>query len=102
MLHALRVGSPPAWEDAPAEFQADLAAMDKLDDEALWKIARGRKIGSDMARYDMLLEGNKSGKLIENERMELARLRAEADRFMLRKAHAAVLLRWRGHDVPAP
>ena len=102
MLHALRVGSPPAWEDAPAEFQADLAAMDKLDDEALWKIARGRKIGSDMARYDVLLGGNKSGKLIENERMELARLRAEADRFMLRKAHAAVLLRWRGHDVPAP
>jgi hypothetical protein len=26
MLHTLRVGSPPAWDDAPPEFQADLAA----------------------------------------------------------------------------
>ncbi len=102
MLHALRVGSPPMWEDAPAEFQADLAAMDKLDDEALWVIARGRKIPAEMKRYDALLEHNQSGALTAAERLELAALRTEADRFMLCKAHAAVLLRWRGHEVPAP
>jgi len=34
MLHALLVGSPPEWDDAPEEFQADLAALDKLDDTA--------------------------------------------------------------------
>jgi hypothetical protein len=33
-------------------------------------------------------------------RSELDMLRREADRFILIKAHAAVLLRWRGHDVP--
>ena len=35
MLRALQVGSPPAWKTAPAEFQADLAALDRLDDAAL-------------------------------------------------------------------
>lgn len=99
ILHALRVGSPPAWDDAPSEFQADLASMDKLDDDALWQVARGRKAPADMQRYDTLLERNKGGELTDTERLELARLRAESDRFTLRKAHAAVLLRWRGHSI---
>jgi hypothetical protein len=29
-------------------------------------------------------------------------LRHQADLFMLKKAQAAVLLRWRGHHVPNP
>jgi hypothetical protein len=39
VLHSLKVGSPPAWDNAPEEFQTDLAALDRLEDEALWKIA---------------------------------------------------------------
>ena len=42
LMRALQVGSPPTWETAPAEFQADLAALDRLDDAALWRIARAR------------------------------------------------------------
>jgi hypothetical protein len=42
LLHAVEVGNPPSWEDVPAEFQADLAAFDWLDDKALWQIARGQ------------------------------------------------------------
>lgn len=102
ILHALRVGSPPSWDDAPSEFQADLAAMDRLDDDALWKIARNRKTAVEMERYDILLERNRNGTLTEAERLELVALRSEADGFTLRKAHAAVLLRWRGHNVPPP
>ena len=40
VLRAIQVGALPSWEDAPAEFQADLAALDRLDDAALWHIAR--------------------------------------------------------------
>lgn len=100
LLHALRIGSPPAWDDAPPEYQAELAAMDRLDDDALWKLARGRKSEAEMARYDKLLEQSAAGALGDAERSELETLRREADRFILIKAHAAVLLRWRGHDVP--
>ena len=99
MVHALRVGSPPEWEDAPPEFQADLAAMDKLDDDSLWKIARSRKSEEAMERYDLLLGRNQAGALTEAERLALTALREDSDRFMLRKAQAVVLLRWRGHEV---
>jgi len=46
------------------------------------------------------LDKNANGALTSAERDELTRLRHEADRFMLHKAHAAALLRWRGHQLP--
>lgn len=99
MIHALQVGSPPAWDDIPEEFQAEIAALDKLDDNTLVHIARDRKTAIDMERYNILLEHNSSGTLTETERLELTALRHDADLFMLRKAQAAVLLRWRGNSV---
>lgn len=100
MLHALKVGSPPDWDNAPDEFKADLATLDRLEDEALWKIATAQKTCEDMARYDELLDRNQNETLSQAERLELMELRSQADRFMLRKAQAAALLHWRGHHVP--
>ena len=102
VLHALQVGSPPAWNDAPAEFQADLAALDRLDDDALWRIARSSRSEADMRHYQELLDRHADGTLTDAKRRELDELRQEADRFMLRKAHAAALLRWRGYQLPSP
>ena len=53
-----------------------------------------------MAAYDELLEKNKRGEASESEHLKLEQFRIEADRFMLRKAYAAALLRWRGHAAP--
>ena len=100
LLRALQVGSPPSWEDAPAVFQSDLAALDRLDDQSLWRIARSTQLDQDWSYYQGLLEKNADGLITASERLELERLRLEADRFMLRKAHAAALLRWRGYIVP--
>ncbi len=100
ILRALQVGSPPAWDDVPEEFQADLASLDRLADGNLWSIARSQKSREQMERYDLLLEANQERELTEGERMELATLRIEADRFMLRKAQAAAILRWRGQTIP--
>ena len=100
LLHAVQVGCPPSWEDAPVAFQADLAALDRLDDEVLWRIARSRRTEADIARLQELLERKANDQLTEAERVELIQLRTEADRFLLRKAHAAALLRWRGHAIP--
>ena len=100
VLRAIQVGAPPSWEDAPAEFQADLAVLDRLDDDLLWHIARSHQTEADMVRYQELLEKNSGNTISDTERAELTRLRTEADRFMLRKVHAAALLRWRGHHIP--
>jgi hypothetical protein len=105
-LHALNVGSPPDWTNVPDEFQVDLAALDRLEDEALWKIAQSHKSATEMERYSLLLERsrlcrrNQEGILTDAERAELTALRAENDRFMLLKAQAAALLHWRGYQIP--
>ena len=100
LVRAVRAGSPPDWSQAPAEFQADLAALDRLDDDALWRIARSQRNATDMERLQELLEMNADGALTASGRLELDDQVAKADRFMLRKAHAATLLLWRGHAVP--
>jgi hypothetical protein len=102
IIHALKVGSPPDWDDVPEEFQANLAALDRLDDAALWAIARSHRSSAEMTRYDELLDRNQEGALSDSEKLELTELRQAADAFMLRKAHTVVLLRWRGHLVPHP
>ena len=98
LLHAVKVGSPPDWSDAPAEFQGDLAILDRLPDDALWQLAQAH-YGADMGRHQALLDKNAEGSLSAAESAELSELREHADRFMLRKAHAAALLRWRGQHL---
>lgn len=100
LLHAVEVGSPPSWDDVPAEFQADLAALDRLDDKTLWQVARSRQSESVMGRHEELLYKNANDTLTPGERNELTQLRQDANRLMLRKAHAAALLRWRGYQLP--
>lgn len=97
LLRAVQVGSPPSWEDAPAEFQADLAALDRLDDDSLWRVARSSQLDQDWSRYQELLDRNADGTMTESEQNELEKLRLAADRIMLCETLAAVLLRWRGH-----
>jgi predicted transcriptional regulator len=101
-LRALQVGSPPAWQTAPAEFQADLAALDRLDDASLWRIARTHTDPALMDRYQALLDKNANRTLSVQERQELTRLGTDLDRQMLLKVHAAALLQWRGHQIPPP
>jgi len=99
-LHALRMGSPPDWKDIPPEFQADVAAPDRLDDTALWRVARQKRDREEMSDYQRLLDKNTDGTISEAESEKLKSLRTESDRFMLLKAHAVALLRWRGYQIP--
>jgi hypothetical protein len=46
-----------------------------------------------MTRYETLLQKNQDHTLSDTERTELITLRVEGDRFMLRKAQAAGILR---------
>lgn len=96
-LNATQASSAPGWADAPAEFQADLATLERLDDDSLWTIARSLQQDIDMVRYQELLDKNAADALTPTERIELTDLCTTADRFMLCKAQAAAILCWRGH-----
>lgn len=58
VLRAVQMGSPPSWEEAPAEYQVELAALDRLDDEVLWRLARSNQLAQDTTRYQELLDKN--------------------------------------------
>ena len=48
----------------------------------------------------MLLDKNSENTLTSNETQMLHKLGEEARRLTLKKAHAYMLLKWRGHAVP--
>jgi hypothetical protein len=83
----------------PPEFQSALAALDRLDDDALWRVARSQRSEAELERYDELLDRNQNDRLTAAEQNELTGMRKGAEQFMLCKAQAAVLLRWRGHSI---
>ena len=70
-LQAIRIGSPPDWEDVPSEFQADIAALDRLDDKALWRAARQKHTEAEMKIYQELLDKNSDGTISEADALLL-------------------------------
>lgn len=91
---------PPSVENAPAEIQAELLAMQKLPVETLLEIAQSQVSPSQQARYLALQEKQEAVSLTPAERQELRDLRQGADQLMLRKAYAWAILRWRGQHIP--
>lgn len=92
---------PPSTDNAPAELQGELLAMQVLSTEDLYAIAQAQVEDEVRDRQAELLERNEDGQLTFEERQELTQLRQSADHLMLRKAYAWSLIRWRGHKLPA-
>lgn len=92
--------SPPLGSNLPPEIQTELEALENLSDDALWQIAESKMNPDKVAMYDALLERQKLGTLTPEGYAWLKKLRHEADALMLRKAHAYVLLKNRGHQLP--
>jgi hypothetical protein len=91
---------PPLPDDLPEEMRAELIALEQLSDDALWEVARSMVAPEQSQQLSMLLEKNRRGVLSDEEQTGLEQLRGMADRLMLRKAYAYVLLKWRGYRLP--
>lgn len=98
MLRVLEVGSPPDVLDVPEVVRADLVVLDGLDNGALWQIAYGNEASTMVRGLEAKLEQDGPA----TDPMELLRLQEEIDLAVLRKSHAAAILRWRGCVVPLP
>jgi hypothetical protein len=70
-----------------------------LDDESLWRAARGRLAAEAAERIEQLHLKRQRDDLTETEVQELAALMRRYERAMLVRAQAAALLRQRGHDI---
>jgi hypothetical protein len=84
----------------PPEVEAELRALEVLNDDLLWAVARSRINLTKQRRWQRLLEKSKQRGLTEPERQELERLMADNDRLMVCKAQAYLLLKKRGHRIP--
>ncbi|MCK4451394.1 MAG: hypothetical protein KAX26_12465 [Anaerolineae bacterium] len=99
LVRALKASLPPL-DGLPSELVEELVELESLDDEALWQVMASRMPAAQQRELDHLLRENQAGTLTEQGWQELDRLQREADRVMLHKARAAVLLRFRGHRLP--
>lgn len=90
----------PSLEKAPPEYRSELEAMEDMNDEELWRMLRSRPAPAKQRRLERLLDKNQREKLTDPERRALGELRADGDRRMLRRSYAAILLKYRGHQVP--
>jgi hypothetical protein len=99
LVRALEASLPPL-DGLPSELAEDLVELESLDNESLRQVMVSKVPTAQQRELDRLLRKNQAGTLTEQERQKLDRLQREADRVMLRKARAAVLLRFRGHRLP--
>ncbi len=92
--------SLPALQGLPDELIADLTTLETLDTEALWQVMKELVPAGTRADLRGLLERQQEDSLTTSEQQRLASLQQQADLVMLRKARAAVLLRFRGKRLP--
>ena len=90
----------PTLEGLPPDVMQDLVAQESLDDQALWRVMLETVPLDQQHRLHDLLLRNQAGMLTASEHAQLSGLQQQADLVMLRKARAAVLLRFRGKRVP--
>jgi hypothetical protein len=90
----------PSLEKVPPEYRAALEALEDLGDDELWKVSERRLGPAKQRRLANLLDKNQRGKLTDRERQALTRLRTDADRLMLERSYALLLLKYRGHRIP--
>ena len=99
LVSALQV-SLPSLDGLPTELVERLVELENLDDESLWQVMLSTVPAAQQRELDRLLRKSQAGTLTEQERRKLDQHQRGADRVMLRKARAAVLLRFRGHRFP--
>lgn len=90
-MQSLEGNLPPPVTNAPPEMQIELLALQTLPVTELKRIAASQIPPAQQARHPALPEKNK-GNITPEEREELAQLRLDADRLMLRKAYAWAVL----------
>ena len=100
LVDSLSATIPPPSTDIPDEFRDELALLETKNDDDLWAITRLSMSPKTLRQYDNLLEKNSRGALTTQEKRKLEKLRKDAERIMLMRARAFVLLQWRGYRLP--
>lgn len=99
LLTAIHASLPPL-DGLSLDLAQELAELETQDTDDLRKILLETVPNDQQEMLDSLLHRNQLGILTETEKTQLTSVQQAADRVMLRKARAAVLLRFRGERLP--
>lgn len=99
LAETLQAVLPPA-DEISASIQAEIAALDGLDDAKLRDVAESEMALRDQQALDHLLDLQSMRPLTDDEAARLEALRADYGRTLLRKARAFALLAERGQPLP--
>jgi hypothetical protein len=91
----------PLLEEIPTDYQSDVFPLLEMSDRTLQQEVERTFPAETWSEYETLLQRKKEGALSVAEQVSLDELRYQADLLTFRKAYAAVLLKRRGHRVPA-
>jgi hypothetical protein len=86
----------------PTNLQAELHAMEQLSDAALQAIALSTAPSGRAQQLEALSDLKRDGAISPEQLSLFQSLRDETEALMVRKAHAFVLLKSRGHTLPPP
>lgn len=89
----------PTMEALPSDIVDDLEQLTYLTDAEMWEAARTTLPRQNSERMQALVLKRQGVRLTAVEERELKRLTHLADRAMLVRAQAAVLLKERGHNI---
>ncbi len=102
LIERLVEAIPPLADDLPSPLHEELKALEQLDDDTLWQVARSQLPPARQRQYSRLLAKNSQGTITAREKEILHTLGEQARLLTLKTAHAYLLLKWRGHRIPSP
>lgn len=100
IMQTLSASIPPLPDDLPVPTRDALTSLEDLSDDVLWQIVRSDMPEAEYEQFTELRAKRRAGTIGPDEQATFDHLTQEADIRTLRKAYAAVLLKWRGHRIP--
>jgi hypothetical protein len=101
LLDRLLDAVPPRPENISSALREELDALERLDETELREVAASQLPPTRQRLYSDLLVKNAAGTATVEERQQLRVLGDEARELTLKKAHAYLLLKWRGSTIPS-
>jgi alpha-amylase/alpha-mannosidase (GH57 family) len=92
----------PLLPRLPEDVEAELAAFTSLSDEVLWLLARGTLSQPEQEELSVLNHSAQQRTLRKSEQARQQGLVDAYERMMIRRAHAALLLKGRGYNLSDP
>ena len=100
ILQTLASSIPPLPDDLAPHTRAALRALETSSNDELRQLSQSMIPDEDYERVVKLREQRRDGAISPDEMIELDRLLQTADLLTLKKAYAAMLLKWRGQRLP--